>query len=72
MTEVARRVMASAGLGAILPLAFLGSLLMQAESHMPQADRAAFCILLPLLLFAMMAFAIWTLTRQQPVSSSAR
>lgn len=72
MTEVARRVMASAVLGAILPLAFLGSLLMQAESHMPQADRAAFCILLPLLLFAMMAFAIWTLTRQQPVSSMRR
>lgn len=69
MRETTRRVMASAGLGSILPLAFLGGIVMQAESHMPQADRAAFCILLPLLLFAMMAFAIWTLARQQPVSS---
>lgn len=72
MTEATRRVMASAGLGAILPLVFLGGIVMQAESHMPPADRVAFYILLPALLFGLMAFAIWTLTRQHPVSSSAR
>lgn len=60
-----RRAAVSALLGAPLPLAFLGSLALQTEHHAQHADRAAFDILLPLLLFAMMAFAIWTLARQK-------
>lgn len=66
-----RRAAVSLLLGAPLPLAFIGSLLMQAESHALHADRAAFYILLPMLLFGMMAFAIWILMRQ-PVSSTRR
>lgn len=64
-------LLASALLGAPLPLAFLGSLLMQAEGHALHADRTAFYILLPLLLFGMMGFAIWTLM-QRAVSSIRR
>lgn len=56
-----RRMTLSALLGAPLPLAFVGSLLMQGEPHLQHGDRAAFYILLPMLLFGMMAFAIWIL-----------
>ncbi|QDO96534.1 hypothetical protein FNB15_04255 [Ferrovibrio terrae] len=61
-----RRLLASALFGAILPLAFVGGIALQSESPALHADRAAFHILLPALLFGMMAFAIWILTRQQP------
>jgi hypothetical protein len=59
-----RRAAVSALLGAPLPLAFIGSLALQTESHAHHADRAAFYILLPMLLFGMMAFAIWILMRR--------
>jgi hypothetical protein len=59
-----RRAAVSALLGAPLPLAFIGSLLMQGEPHLQYSDRAAFYILLPALLFGMMAFAIWILMRR--------
>ena len=65
-----RRATVSALLGAPLPLAFMGSLLMQGEPHLQHSDRAAFYLLLSALLFGMMAFAIWILMRR-PVSSSA-
>jgi len=60
------RLLISAVLGAPLPLAFIGGIAMQNESHVLHADRAAFQILLPLLLFGMMAFAVWILMRQRP------
>ncbi len=66
-----RRAAASLLLGAPLPLAFIGGLLMQGELHMPHSDHTAFHILLPALLFGMMAFAFWVLMRQ-PVSSTRR
>ncbi len=66
-----RRAMVSVLLGAPLPLAFLGSLTMQMENHGHHVDRTAFHILLPILLFGMMAFAIWVLM-QRPVSSMRR
>jgi hypothetical protein len=66
-----RRATLSVLLGAVLPLGFAGSLALQAEHHALHADRAAFYILLPMLLFGMMAFAIWILMRQ-PVSSTRR
>lgn len=59
-----RRAAVSALLGAPLPLAFIGSLALQTESHAHHVDRAAFYILLPMLLFGMMAFAIWILMRR--------
>jgi hypothetical protein len=59
-----RRMAVSALLGAPLPLAFAGSIVMQTESHAHHIDRAAFHILLPILLFGMMAFAIWILMRR--------
>ncbi len=58
-----RRATVSVLFGAPLPLAFLGSLLMQGEPHLQHSDRAAFYILLPALLFGMMACAIWVLMR---------
>jgi hypothetical protein len=61
-----RRAAVSALLGAPWPLAFIGGMSMQAEMH---ADRAAFYILLPALLFGMMGFAVWTLMRR-PVAPS--
>lgn len=64
-----RRATLSALLGAVLPLAFAGSLALQAEHHAPHADRAAFYILLPALLFGMMAFAIWILMRRSAGST---
>lgn len=64
--------MVSVLLGAPLPLAFLGSLTLQMENHGHHADRTAFHFLLPTLLFGMMAFAIWILTRQPSVSSMRR
>jgi hypothetical protein len=65
-----RRMMLCAVLGAPLPLAFIGGLLIQGEPHL-HSDRAAFHILLPALLFGLMAFAIWILMRH-PVSSVRR
>lgn len=56
-----RRVTLSALLGAPLPLAFIA---MQGEAHMHHTDRAAFYILLPMLLFGLLAFAIWVLMRR--------
>ncbi len=67
-----RRAMVSVLLGAPLPFAFIGSLALPSDHHAQQADRAAFYILLSLLLFAALAFAIWTLTRQPSVSSMRR
>ncbi len=67
-----RRAMVSVLLGAPLPMALAGGILMQSESHAHHVDRTAFHILLPMLLFGMMAFAIWTLTRQPSVSSMRR
>jgi uncharacterized membrane protein len=68
------RLLASALFGAILPLAFIGGIALQSESPALHTDRAAFQILLPALLFGMMAFAVWTLMRQRsalPVSNVA-
>ncbi len=62
------RLATSVLLGALLPLAFIGGMSMQAEMH---ADRAAFYILLPLLLFGMMGFAIWTLMRRPAAPSGS-
>lgn len=59
-----RRAAVSVLLGAPLPLAFIASLALQTESHAHQVDRTAFHILLPMLLFGMMAFAIWVLMRR--------
>jgi len=70
MNTTTMRLLASALLGAVLPLAFTGGLLIQGEAHLRYADRAAFCILLPALLFGLMAFAIWTLIRR-PVGKMA-
>jgi hypothetical protein len=71
-----RRVTISALLGAPLPLAFIGSLALQTESHAHHVDRTAFHVLLPILLFGMMAFAIWILMRRPvghpPISSMRR
>lgn len=71
MTMIVRRFALSIACGAILPLAFIGSLALQGESPVLHADRMAFSILLPILLFGMMAFAIWVLM-QRPVSSTRR
>jgi hypothetical protein len=75
MNGPAMRLLASALFGAILPLAFIGGIALQSESPALHADRAAFQFLLPVLLFGLMAFAIWTLMRQRlalPVSNVAR
>ena len=70
------RLLASALFGAILPLAFIVGIALQSESHALHADRAVFQILLPALLFGMMAFAVWILTRRPvgnaPISSMRR
>lgn len=59
MTRMAvRRLLVSAALGMPLPLALFGGIVLQAE------DRVMFHVLLPALLFGMMAFAIWTLMRR--------
>lgn len=71
MRDPLRRVAASLLLGAPLPVAFIGGILMQGESHTLHTDRAAFYILLPALLFGMMAFAVWILM-QRSVSNRAR
>lgn len=68
MSRAMMRLVTSLVLGALLPLAFIGGIALQGDLHLTQADRAAFCILLPLLLFGMMAFAIWILS--QPAVSS--
>ncbi len=76
MTILTARFLLSVALGAILPLAFVGGIAMQSESHALHADRAAFQILLPALLFGIMAFAVWILTRRPvgnaPISSMRR
>lgn len=62
------RLLASVVLGAPLPLAFLGSSLIQTDGARPgltHGDLAAFPIIAPALLFAMLAFAVWTLMRQR-------
>lgn len=71
MSGTGPRLLASALFGAILPLAFIGGTALQSENPALHADRAAFQILLPALLFGLMAFAIWILTRR-PVSNVAR
>lgn len=65
-----RRATISALLGAPLPLAFIGSLTMQMENLGPHVDRTAFHVLLPILLFGLMAFAIWILMRRSAGSTS--
>lgn len=75
MTSMAMRLLASALLGAILPLGFAGGLLVQSEGYVRQADRMAFHILLPVLLFALMAGALWILlqpVRRASISSAVR
>ena len=69
MSRATFRLAASALLGAVLPLAFAGGLLLQGESHLQHSDRAAFSILLPMLLFGLMAFAFWTLVRRYGAES---
>jgi hypothetical protein len=62
------RLLASVVLGAPLPLAFLGSSLIQtdgARTGPAHWDLAVFHIVAPALLFAMLAFAVWTLMRQR-------
>lgn len=71
MSGPAMRLMASALFGAILPLAFVGGIALQSESYVLHADRTVFYILLPALLFGMMAFAVWILM-QRSVSNRAR
>ncbi len=62
------RLLISVALGALLPLALMAGIVMQAESHALHPDRAAFYILLPML-FGLMALAVWTL--YSPRSRSA-
>jgi len=69
MRDPLRRAAVSLLLGAPLPLAFIGGLLMQGELHMPHSDHTAFHILLPMLLFGMMAFAVWILMRRSAGST---
>lgn len=73
MSGPTMRLLASALFGAVLPLAFIGGIAMQSESHALHADRTAFYILLPMLLFGMMAFAVWILMRHRlalPISNA--
>jgi hypothetical protein len=70
------RLLASAALGALLPLGFLGCLLRGDPVSIAPAVLPAFYIVPPALLFVMMASAVWILlpgfsAGHKPVSSSA-
>lgn len=71
MNVTVRRFALSIACGAILPLALSGGMVMQLESHASHVEVAVFYTLLPTLLFGLMAFAIWVLTRK-PVGSIQR
>lgn len=62
-----RRFLASLVLSAPLPLAFLAGGLLQAEGLRPPGatDVAAFSFAAPVLLFAMLVFAFWTLMHRR-------